>query len=281
MLLSFACVRGGCRRPPPSQPSSSASPAHRSRAVGSVHSLRTSRIICHGAHCAPSPSRARAQRAVLPSSRPRGGPLSRGAARARGLRGAHLPVRVEWNAPVARARERHGASAASFDAASASRRRRRSVCRRVRLAPHSARDRHSYPSHTRGCVRHDAVHGTAARVTSQPPPCIAVSSTSKQCCDAIANAVGSDEDASLPACLCNRDAFVLTEQLLEDTFEMDLKGMLTACEEMHDVSVPYECEDVDLASKTTRVGGRRRRRRRVREDDTWVRERSRRNTGRA
>jgi hypothetical protein len=112
-------------------------------------------------------------------------------------------------------------------------------------------------------------------------PCIAVSSTSKQCCDAIANAVGSDEDASLPACLCNRDAFVLTEQLLEDTFEMDLKGMLTACEEMHDVSVPYECEDVDLASKTTRVGGRRRRRRRVREDDTWVRERSRRDTGRA
>eukprot|EP00982_Pelagococcus_subviridis_P010389 30992-Pelagococcus_subviridis.AAC.7 len=49
---------------------------------------------------------------------------------------------------------------------------------------------------------------------------------------------------------------------------MDLKGMLTACEEMHDVSVPYECEDVDFASKTTRVGGRRRRRRRVREDDT-------------
>ena len=112
-------------------------------------------------------------------------------------------------------------------------------------------------------------------------PCIAVSSTSKQCCDAIANAVGSDEDASLPACLCNRDTYVLTEQLLEDTFEMDLKGMLTACEEMHDVSVPYECEDVDFASKTTRVGGRRRRRRRVREDDTWVRERSRRNTGRA
>ena len=230
MLLSFACVRGGCRRPPPSQPSSSASPAHRSRAVGSVHSLRTSRIICHGAHCAPSPSRARAQRAVLPSSRPRGGPLSRGAARARGLRGAHLPVRVEWNAPVARARERHGASAASFDAASASRRRRRSACRRrVRLVPHSARGRHRYTSHARGCVRHDAVHGTAARVTSQPPPCIAVSSTSKQCCDAIANTVGSDEDASLPACLCNRDAFVLTEQLLEDTFEMDSKGMLTAC----------------------------------------------------
>ena len=59
-------------------------------------------------------------------------------------------------------------------------------------------------------------------------PCIAVSSTSKQCCDAIANTVGSDEEASLPACLCNRDAFALTEQLLEDTFGMELNDRLTA-----------------------------------------------------
>ena len=114
-------------------------------------------------------------------------------------------------------------------------------------------------------------------------PCIAVSSTSKQCCDAIANTVGSDEEASLPACLCNRDAFALTEQLLEDTFGMELNDRLTARDTYASQrnNLPCECEVVDFASKTIRVSGRRQRRRRVSEDDTWVRERSRRNTGRA
>ena len=123
---------------------------------------------------------------------------------------------------------------------------------------HERRSGGSYPSHARGRVRHDSVHGTAARVTSQPLPCIAVSLTSKQCCDAIANTVGSDEEASLPACLCNRDAFALTEQLLEDTFGMELNDRLTARDTYASQrnNLPCECEVVDFASKTIRVSGR-------------------------